>query len=136
MTAKVLIVDDQEPMRVLLAEVLETIGCEASTAIDGKDGIRQLYELKPDLVITDISMDGMNGLELTAHLLVHWPDLSVLISSTHEKEIYAGRAQQLGARGYIQKDEFANRGAEVIRCMLIAKRCGKCPYAFEPSTSR
>ncbi len=63
MTAKVLIVDDQEPMRALLTEVLETIGCESSTAIDGEDGIRQLYELQPDLVITDLRMPTMDGFE-------------------------------------------------------------------------
>ena len=63
MTAKVLIVDDQEPMRALLTEVLETIGCESSTAIDGEDGIRQLYELQPDLVITYLRMPTMDGFE-------------------------------------------------------------------------
>ena len=63
MTAKVLIVDDQEPMRALLAEILETIGCEPCTAVDGEDGIRQLHELQPDLVITDLRMPTMDGYE-------------------------------------------------------------------------
>ena len=63
MGSKVLIVDDQESVREVLAECLELGGYEPFLASNGNEGLRQLYDHRPDLVITDMRMPGMDGYE-------------------------------------------------------------------------
>ena len=65
MTQRVLVVDDQKTIRDLLTDVLESAGYLVTTASDGKQGVRALFETKPDLVITDLFMPGMDGNEFS-----------------------------------------------------------------------
>jgi CheY-like chemotaxis protein len=65
MSKKVLVVDDQELVREVLAECLELGGYEPYLASNGDEGLRQLYEHQPDLVITDMRMPGMDGYEFS-----------------------------------------------------------------------
>ena len=68
MTYKVLVVDDQESIRSFVTEMLEYDGYEAYSAIDGSEGIAQLSLHKPDLVITDMRMPGMDGFQFARHV--------------------------------------------------------------------
>ena len=111
------------------------IDCEPDMVICGEaaSGVEALEKIPlaaPDLVITDLSMDGMDGLELTATLHEVRPALPILISSTYEKELFAARALQLGAHGYIQKSELMEEGLEAIRCLLGGTHCENCPYVL------
>ena len=65
MAETVLIVDDQPVMLDMLKECLESMGYETSTASNANEGLRRLYERRPDLVITDLWMPGMDGFEFS-----------------------------------------------------------------------
>jgi DNA-binding NarL/FixJ family response regulator len=105
MTQRVFIVDDHPMMRRGYASLigaepdLEVCG-EAGSAVEAAVAIESA---DPDLAIVDISLEGTNGVELTKQLLNTRPDLPVLIISMHDEALYAERALQAGARGYLMK---------------------------------
>jgi len=75
-------------------------------------------KLKPDLVLTDISLTGRNGLELIKDLHALQPELPILVLSMHEESLYAGRALRAGARGYVMKSAGGEHLVEAIRATL------------------
>jgi DNA-binding NarL/FixJ family response regulator len=129
---KIFIVDDHPIIRqeirsiISAAPDMELLG-EASSA---EETLESLKEYRPDLVVTDISMKEMDGLELLERIHALWPGLPVTIMSMHDKVFYGPRVLELGARGYIDKREFAERGADTIRCHLARERCSFCPNAW------
>jgi DNA-binding NarL/FixJ family response regulator len=102
---RVLIADDHDLVRagfrVLLQKLpgIEVIG-EAS---DGRQALQLVGALKPDLVIMDIAMPELNGLDATARIVREFPGVRVMILSMHANEEYARRALRAGALGYILK---------------------------------
>jgi DNA-binding NarL/FixJ family response regulator len=109
MTVRVLIVDDQEPFRqaarmvVDITDGFEVVG-EAET---GEDSVRMAQELQPDLVLMDVNLPGINGLDATRQILGQGGDsVVVLLLSTYEEEEYAPRAAECGASSYIPKAVF------------------------------
>jgi DNA-binding NarL/FixJ family response regulator len=109
MAVRVLIVDDQEPFRqaarmvVDITEGFEVVG-EAET---GEDSVRMAGELHPNLVLMDVNLPGINGLDATRQILGQGGDsVVVLLLSTYEEEEYAPRAAECGAAAYIPKSAF------------------------------
>ncbi len=105
------------PIRVLLAEdhalvragfraLLESLpGIEVvGEASDGHQALQLVAEHHPDVVLMDIAMSGLNGLEASARIAQQWPDVRVVILSMHANEEYVWRALAVGARGYLLKD--------------------------------
>lgn len=105
------------PIRVLLAEdhALVRAGFRAllaglpdievvGEAADGHQALQLVAEHRPDVVLMDIAMSGLNGLEATARIVEQWPDVRVVILSMHANEEYVWRALAVGARGYLLKD--------------------------------
>ncbi|MDP6716715.1 MAG: response regulator [SAR202 cluster bacterium] len=74
----VLIVDDEEGIRKLLADILEMRGFEVCQASNGKEGLRQLYDRRPDLVVSDVRMPDMDGYEF-CHLVRQACDVPIMI---------------------------------------------------------
>ena len=118
---RILLVDDHPLLRQGLAM---TLGAEpdleiAAQASDAEEALDLYDGLAPDLAIVDISLPGMNGLELLKHLLARNPDLPVLIVSRHDEALYAERAVRAGARGYVSKlragDEIVGAVRRVLR---------------------
>lgn len=93
---------------------LEVCG-EAGSA---QEAITKFPECKPDLLICDISLGGMSGLELVKHLLVQYPALPVLFISMHDETTYAERALAAGARGYMMKSEVDTKVVDAVRRVL------------------
>ena len=116
----IFVVDDHPVVRwgyislINLEPDLEVCG-EADTAFEALD---KIPEANPDLAIVDISLEGMNGIELTKQLQVLHPDLPVLIVSMHDEVLYGDRALRAGARGYIMKREVRTKIVEAIRRLL------------------
>jgi DNA-binding NarL/FixJ family response regulator len=116
----IFVVDDHPVVRwgyislINLEPDLEVCG-EADTAFEALD---KISEASPDLAVVDISLEGMNGIELTKQLQVLHPDLPVLIVSMHDEVLYGDRALRAGARGYIMKREVRTKIVEAIRRLL------------------
>jgi DNA-binding NarL/FixJ family response regulator len=108
MTVRVLIVDDQEPFRqaarmvVELTDGFEVVG-EAET---GEDSVAMSQELHPGLVLMDVNLPGINGLDATRQILGSSDTVVVLLLSTYEEAEYAPRAAECGAAAYIPKSSF------------------------------
>jgi DNA-binding NarL/FixJ family response regulator len=109
MPVRVLIVDDQEPFRMAARLVVETtegfdVVGEAET---GEDSVALARELTPDLVLMDVNLPGINGLDATRQILDGQNEpVVVLLLSTYEEEEYAPRAAECGAAAYIPKAAF------------------------------
>jgi DNA-binding NarL/FixJ family response regulator len=106
-----------KPIRVLLAEdhTLVRAGFQAllrdlpgiqviAEAGDGREALRLVETQRPDVVLMDITMPGLNGIEATARMVSDFPEVGVIILSMHADEEYVLRALHVGAAGYLLKD--------------------------------
>lgn len=120
---RILVVDDHPMMRQGLIQLitgepdLEVCG-ESETA---SEALAAAQNLKPDLLIADITLPGKNGLELIKDLRIVLPDLPILVLSMHDETLYAERVLRAGGRGYIMKQEGGKKIVEGIRRVLSGK---------------
>ena len=108
MSVRVLIVDDQEPFRLAARMVVElTDGFDVvGEAESGEESVAMAAELHPDLVLMDVNLPGINGLDATREILSDSQAVVVLLLSTYEEAEYAPRAAECGASAYIPKSAF------------------------------
>ncbi|MEV7420285.1 response regulator transcription factor [Streptomyces sp. NPDC089919] len=117
MTIKVLIVDDQMMVRegfsVLLGAMpdIEVVG----EAVDGREAIAQVAALRPDVVLMDIRMPVLNGLEATREIVAADADAKVLVLTTFDLDEYVYQALRAGASGFLLKDASARQLADGVR---------------------
>ena len=100
---RVLVVDDDEPHAEAVAESLERVGYECVVATSGREGLRLIEEQTFDIVITDLIMDGVGGLEVLAKAKRELPDAEVVILTGHGTIKTAVTAMQAGATTYLTK---------------------------------
>jgi len=117
---RIMIVDDHPVMRMGYRLLIESepdlsVCCEAGSALEAMDIARRD---RPDLMIVDISLGGMNGIVHIKNLLAEMPDLLTLVVSTHDETIYSERAIHAGARGYVMKSEVDRTIVEAVRRVL------------------
>jgi DNA-binding NarL/FixJ family response regulator len=105
MTARVLLVDDVATERRLVRAALERSGhfCVVGEGADGEEGVALAMELHPDVVLMDLSMPRMDGLEALTRLQARCPGLPVVILSGLSAHDAAASALRLGAAGYLEK---------------------------------
>jgi DNA-binding NarL/FixJ family response regulator len=108
MTVKVLIVDDQAPFRDVARTVVEmTDGFDVVGEADtGERSVELARDLNPDLILMDVNLPGISGLEATRQILAEAKRTVVLLVSTYEAQEYEPRAAEVGAAAYIPKSEF------------------------------
>jgi DNA-binding NarL/FixJ family response regulator len=108
MSVRVLIVDDQAPFRAAARAVVEaTDGFEVvGESATGEASVEAARQLKPDLVLMDVNLPGINGLDATRQILRQSDTVVVLLLSTYEEEEYASKAAECGASAYIAKSRF------------------------------
>jgi DNA-binding NarL/FixJ family response regulator len=104
---RLLVVDDHAVVRRGVRALLESQpGWDiCGEAADGQEAIRKAAELKPDIVVLDISLPGLNGLEATSRILKESPASEVLILTMHHSEDLAQQVIKAGARGYVLKSD-------------------------------
>jgi len=114
---KVLLVDDHEMVRIGLAAVLGTEdGIEVvGEAASGEEGIRLAQEYKPDVVLMDLVMDGMDGIETTRKLLEFRPDCKVIVLTSYLDDEKMYPVIEAGAFSYLLKTSRATEIAQAIR---------------------
>jgi DNA-binding NarL/FixJ family response regulator len=114
---RILLVDDHSVVRqgfrmILSAQPdLEVIG----EAGDGLQAVERVGELQPDLVVMDVSMPGLNGIEATRRIMEIAPRCRVLALSMHRDAVYVREILRAGARGYLLKDAFDQDLVNAIR---------------------
>jgi len=103
---RVLLADDHQLMRSGIRLMLERDGdlSVVGEASDGREAVALAKSLKPDVVIMDIGMANLNGIEAARQMTQERPELAVMILSMHSDESYVLRALKAGARGYLLKD--------------------------------
>ncbi len=113
---RILLVDDHPVVRQGLRKILSTFDeiAIAGEACSGREAIEVAREIKPDVVLMDISMPEMNGIEATTILSRDLPEVKVLALSMHENASYVKQALKAGARGYILKDSPPKELVEAI----------------------
>ncbi len=132
---KLVIIDDDCLVSGALKTILETDPdvsvCASGT--DGTEAVRLYREHLPDILLMDIRMKKVNGLEATAAIRKEFPDAKILLLTTFSDDEYIVKALQLGAKGYLLKQDYANllpalkavaSGQTVFGCEIVSKLPG------------
>jgi DNA-binding NarL/FixJ family response regulator len=130
---RIVIVDDHPLFRKGLEQLIHSedgfaVCGEAGSAPQAMDVLRQV---RPDLVIVDISLPGANGVELIKNIRAELPELPVLVLSMHDESLYALRALRAGAQGYVMKQEALENVIVAIREILAGR-----PYLSAAMSSK
>ena len=117
---KILIVDDHPILRKGLAMLInqESDLVVAAEADNAQKALEMIDTVKPDLLIVDISLPGIDGIELIKTVKLRNHDLPSLVVSMHDESLFAERALRAGARGYIMKQEALEKVLVGIRRVL------------------
>ncbi len=100
---RILIVDDEKNIRLTMTQALQTLGYEISTAVDGQDALKKLAAQEFDLLLLDLRMPGLDGIEVLRRVVRLRPDIRVIIVSAHGTVENAVEVIKLGAVDFIQK---------------------------------
>jgi DNA-binding NarL/FixJ family response regulator len=116
---RILLVDDHAMVRAGIRALLSTIdGVEvADEAGDADEALAMALALRPDIVLTDISMKGRNGLMLAEQIRAELPQTRVIVLSMHADDSYVQQALRIGIAGYILKDAAATELAAALRAV-------------------
>jgi DNA-binding NarL/FixJ family response regulator len=114
---RVILADDHNLVRAGLRALLESLPDVEVVAecADGREALAAVLELRPDLILLDIAMPGLNGLESAARMVKEAPGTRVVILSMHSNESYVAQALKVGVAGYVLKDAFADELPLIVR---------------------
>jgi DNA-binding NarL/FixJ family response regulator len=120
---RIFIVDDHPLLRRGLAELInrEPDMTFCGEAEDSPSAIKAISQIKPDLVIVDISLKGYNGIELIKNIKAFDSKIQVLVLSMHDESIYAMRVLKAGAKAYVMKQEVVDKVMEAVRRIRAGK---------------
>src|SRR5262245_29110418 len=129
---RILLADDHTLVREGLRKILETQrGWDVvGEAADGRQAVQQTLELKPDLVVLDLAMPLLGGVDAIQQIVKRLPSTRVLVLSMHNDEGYVTRALRAGAHGYLLKD---SAGSELLRAVTALTQNKSF---FSPAVSR
>jgi DNA-binding NarL/FixJ family response regulator len=117
---RILVADDQEGVRKrVIATLTSREGFEVcGEARTGLEAVQLAKELKPDLIVLDITMPEMNGLEAARHIRDFAPDALILILSVHKSKQLLEEARKVGVRGYVTKGEAVQKLVQAVDAVL------------------
>jgi DNA-binding NarL/FixJ family response regulator len=128
---RIVVVDDHHVVRQGLRGFLETEPefIIVGEAANGVDACTVVEELQPDVLIVDLIMPGLDGLEVTQHVTRHCPNIHVIILSMHGDEASVQKALASGAAGYVLKDSTAGDLVRAIRDVVAGRRYLSAPLS-------
>ena len=122
--ARILVVDDhpiiREGLSTLLAAQPDLLICGEAANISG--ALKIVTDTGPDVAIVDIALNGENGLDLVRRMKAIRPQLRILVVSMYDDELYAERAMDVGAMGYLNKQVASRNIVDAIRQLLAGQR--------------
>ena len=120
---KFLLVDDHAVVRSGLRRLLAAVpGAEISEAAEGRAALAAVRAEQPDVVLLDLNLPGLGGLELLRRVLLEHPAARVMVLSMHAEALYAARALQAGAAGYLSKNASPEELLEAVRRVAAGGR--------------
>jgi len=121
---RILVVDDFVPWQHLILRLLEseTKLQIISTAVDGTEAVQKAEELQPDLILMDLGLPGMNGIEATRQIAIVAPGSKVLFLTHHSEPDMIQAAFDAGASGYVFKSDFNADLIPGVRAALLGQK--------------
>ena len=121
-TINILVIDDHPIVRAGCRQLIQQIpNVKITEAETGEDGYKLFQEIYPDMVLLDITLPGLGGLEILRKMRANREKAKILMFSMHEDPVFASRAMQAGARGYITKNNAADHLVEAVEQVLSGK---------------
>ncbi|MFH1070646.1 MAG: response regulator [Candidatus Glassbacteria bacterium] len=117
----ILIVDDEKNIRLTVAAALESMECETSSAVNGEEALAILGEKAFGLILLDLKLPGMDGIEVLRKVRELRPETKVIILTAHGTVQSAVEAMKLGAADFIQKPFTSTELRELVNCVLNEK---------------
>lgn len=117
---RVLIVEDDEDLRFLYSEELREEGYDPIQAKNGKEAIRMLKDIKPDLIVLDIVMPVMDGMETLGRIIGQYKDIPIILNSSYPH--YKDDFMSWAADAYVAKSSDSKELKEVIRNLLERRK--------------
>lgn len=116
---RILLAEDQTLMRQGLKTILELEPGFRVTgeAEDGAAAVKLALQSRPDIILMDVQMPQLNGVEATAKICREWREAKIIILTTFDRDDYVFQGIRAGARGYLLKDQPAEKLIETIRCV-------------------
>ncbi len=130
--SKLLLIDDEEDVRYSFQRIFDSPEIEFTTAASGEEGLKVIPKFKPDLVLMDVRMGGMNGLETLRRIRTANPKLLVILMTAYGTTQTAIEAMKLGAYDYLLKPFDAVKIKEIVNNALKAARDMKQVVSYQP----
>lgn len=123
---RVMVVDDSLSARRSLSRLMQDMGYEVQTALDGIEAVEHMEQDRPDVILADLEMPRMNGLELTAHIRSRdeFQSIPVIMITSRSTEKHRHQAERVGVNHYITKPYQEEDLAELVRQQLAERRMG------------
>lgn len=120
----IMLVDDQPAILAGMASLVDDTGIAEVVAAesDGEAAIRTALERKPDLVLMDVSLGGVSGVDIARRLRARWPQARILAMSAHADPVYVRGMIAAGASGYMLKDRAPHEIADAIDTIMGGER--------------
>jgi DNA-binding response OmpR family regulator len=132
---RVLLVDDEEDFVRTLSERLELRDLNSNTAFDGEEAIKLVGDKEPDIIILDLKMPGIDGMEVLRRVKKTYPHIQVIIQTGHGNDMDEAEARELGVFDYLKKpvdiELLVERIKAAAKAMRVQNSMAAAAYAEE-----